>query len=71
MNEPVQSCVSLADGVSDRVEGEHPRWRPEGTSAQHGLQPERPLPAALLRHPEGTGIKGESGLGSHRKHSSR
>lgn len=70
MNDLVQSCVSLADGVGDGVEGEHPRRRPEGTAAQHGLQPERPLPAALLRHPEGAGVKGETGLGWRRKHSS-
>lgn len=54
----------LADGVCDRVEGERPRWRPEGPAPQHGLQPERPLPPALLCHPEGTGIQGETRIKS-------
>lgn len=60
-------CFS-ADGISDRIEGEHPWWRPEGTAPQHGLQPERPLPPTLLCHTEGTGIKGESGLRSNTNH---
>lgn len=64
----VTKKILSADGISDRVKGEHPWWRSEGTAPQHGLQPERPLPSTLLCHTEGTGIKGESRLRSNRNH---
>lgn len=51
--------VSLSvpsDSIGDRVQGEYPGWGPEGAAAQHGLQPERPLPPALLRYTAGAGV---------------
>jgi len=47
-----------SDGVRDGVQGERPGRRAEGVAPQHGVQPERPLPAALLRHAEGAGVQG-------------
>lgn len=47
-----------ADGVSDRVQGEHSGRSAESFAPQHGLQPERPLPAALLRHAAGASVEG-------------
>lgn len=64
----LQKAFLSADGISDRVKGEHPWWCSEGTAPQHGLQPERPLPPALLCHTEGPGIEGQSGLSSNTNH---
>lgn len=58
---PSWSCcclLSSADGVSDRVEGEHSGRSTEGVAPQHGLQPERPLPAALFCNTAGASVKG-------------
>lgn len=53
-------CVLISpDGVGDRVEGEHPGRSAEGFAPQHGLQPERPLPAALFCNTEGASVKGQ------------
>lgn len=58
---------SFTDSFPDGIQREHP-WRgAEGAAPQHGLQPERPVPAALLCHTEGPGFQG----GSPHLHSSR
>lgn len=47
------------DRFCDRVEGEHSRRCPQGSTSQYGVQPERPLSSALLRDTEGSRLKGE------------
>lgn len=49
---------SSADGVGHWVKGEHSGRSAESSAPQHGLQPERPLPAALLCDAAGASVKG-------------
>lgn len=52
------SVCPLLDCGGIRTKGKCAGWSAESAPPQHGRQPERPLPAALLHYTKSSGLQG-------------